>query len=125
MKEKNITINNLASAVHELTKNVTTISTATNSLTKKVNSLVATVDDLARSVKEGFDEVHVTMKAEFNKVDNRLTALENGQEEIKLRLSNVAYRFEFVELENQMKALTKEMIILKQLVMSKIKKTKQ
>ena len=121
-REKNITINDLARATNGLTKNVNTISTATHGLIKKVNSLVATVDDLARSVKEGFDEVHGTIKAGFDKVDNRLTALENGQEEIKLRLSNVAYRFEVVELENQVKTLTKQMKTLERLVMSKLKR---
>ncbi len=122
MKEKNITINDLATAVNGLTKNVNTISTATNELTKKINSLVATVDDLARSVKEGFDEVHGTMKAGFYKVENRLTNLENGQEEIKLRLSNVAYRFEIVELENQVKTLTKKMKTIERLVVLKLKR---
>ncbi len=81
-----------------------------------------TINELARMVKTGFDEMSGTMKAGFDKVENRLTTLENGQEEIKLRLSNVAYRFEIVELENQVKTLTKEMIMLKQLVMSKLKK---
>ena len=107
MKEKNITINDFATAVNGLTKNVNTIATS--------------IEDLAGMVKEGFDEVHGTMKAGFDKVENRLTTLENGQEEIKLRLTNVAYRFELVELENQVKTLTKEMKTLKQLVMSKIK----
>ena len=81
-----------------------------------------TINELARMVKTGFDEMSGTMKAGFDKVENRLTTLENGQEEIKLRLSNVAYRFEIVELENQVKTLTKEMKTLKQLVMSKFKK---
>ena len=81
-----------------------------------------TINELARMVKTGFDEMSGTMKAGFDKVENRLTTLENGQEEIKLRLSNVAYRFELVELEGQVKTLTKEMKTLKQLVMSKIKR---
>ena len=81
-----------------------------------------TINELARMVKTGFDEMSGTMKAGFDKVGNRLTTLENGQEEIVLRLSNVAYRFEIVELENQVKTLTKEMKTLKQLVMSKFKK---
>ncbi len=109
-REKNITINDLARATNGLIKNVNTISTATNGLIKKVNSLVATVDDLARSVKEDFDEVHGTIKAGFDKVDNLLTALENGQEEIKLRLTNVAYRFELEELEKRVKALEKAVL---------------
>ena len=98
------------------------MATAVNGLTKNVNKIATSLEDLARMVKEGFDEVHGTMKAGFDKVENRLTTLENGQEEIKLRLLNVAYRFEVVELENQVKTLAKEMKTLKQLVMSKIKR---
>ena len=81
-----------------------------------------TINELARMVKTGFDEMSETMKAGFDKVTNRLTTLENGQEEIKLRLSNVAYRFEVVELENQVKTLTKQMKTLERLVMSKLKR---
>ena len=106
--KKNITINDLART--------------TNGLIKNVNKIATSLDDLARMVKEGFDEVHGTIKAGFDKVDNRLAALENGQEEIKLRLSNVAYRFEVVELENQVKTLTKQMKTLERLVMSKLKR---
>ena len=93
MGKKNITINDLAIAVNGLTKNVNTIATS--------------IEDLAGMVKEGFDEMSGTMKTGFDKVENRLITLENGQEEIKLRLLNVAYRFEVVELENQVKTLTK------------------
>ena len=91
MKEKNISINDLA--------------TATNGLTKNVNKIATSLDDLARMVKEGFDEMSGTMKAGFDKVDNRLTALEKGQEDIKLRLDNVAHRFELVEVLKRLKTL--------------------
>ena len=63
MKEKNITINDLATAI----------------------------EDLAISVKEGFDGVSKSMKTGFERVDKRLTALERGQEDIKLKLGNVAH----------------------------------
>lgn len=43
-------------------------------------------------------------------MDNRLAALENGQEEIKLRLTNVAYRFELEKLEKRVKALEKAVL---------------
>ena len=81
-----------------------------------------TLNELAGMVKTGFDEMSGTMKAGFDKVENRLTTLENGQEEIKLRPSNVAYRFKVVELENQVKTLTKQMKTLERLVMSKLKR---
>ena len=94
--EKNITINDLART--------------TNGLIKNVNKIATSLDDLARMVKEGFDEVHGTIKAGFDKVDNRLAALENGQEEIKLRLTNVAFRFELEKLEKRVKALEKAVL---------------
>ena len=97
------------------------LATSIKGLTKNVNTIATSLEDFARMVKTGFDEMAGTMKAGFEVVENRLTTLENGQEEIKLRLTNVAYRFELVELENQVKTLTKEMKTLKQLVMSKIK----
>ena len=91
-----------------------------------------TINELAGMVKTGFDEMgkqfgKVDKRFEqvdkrFDRIDNRLTTLETGQEEIKLRLTNVAYRFEIVELGNQVKTLTKELKILKQLVMTKLKR---
>ena len=83
-----------------------------------------TINELAGMVKTGFDELSETMKTGFEKVDGRLTALENGQKEIKLRLSNVAYRFELLKLENQVKTLTKQLKMLEWLVMSKLKRKK-
>ena len=61
--------------------------------------------NLARMVKKGFDHVD----SRFNKVDkkfdtmnNRLDILEQGQEDIKLRLDNVAHRFELQELQKRL-----------------------
>ena len=78
------------------------------------------INELAGMVKTGFDE----MGKQFEKVDKRLTALETGQKDIKLRLSNVAYRFELLKLENQVKTLTKQLKMLEWLVMSKLKRKK-
>ena len=83
-----------------------------------------TINELAGMVKTGFDELSETMKTGFEKVDGRLTALETGQKDIKLRLSNVAYRFELLKLENQVKTLTKQLKMLEWLVMSKLKRKK-
>ena len=71
-----------------------------------------TNNELAGMVKNGFDE----MGKQFEKVDNRLTALETGQEDIKLRLDNVAYRFEIVEVQKRLKAL-------EEIVLSKSKRS--
>ena len=60
-----------------------------------------TIDDLAVAVKSGFDGVD----KKFNNIDKQLKSLLSGQERIELRLNNVAYRFELVELENRVKRL--------------------
>ena len=71
-----------------------------------------TTNELAGMVKTGFDE----MGKQFEKIDKRLTALETGQEDIKLRLDNVAYRFEIVEVQKRLKAL-------EEIVLSKSKRS--
>ena len=64
----------------------------------------ATIDDLAVMVKNGFDSVD----SRFNHVDKRLDDLDQGQEEIKLKLGDVAYRFELVELERRVNILERK-----------------
>ena len=59
-----------------------------------------TINDLAFMVKKGFDQV-----------DERFDTLERGQEEIKLKLDNVAYRFEMVELQKRVEVLEKKLNI--------------
>ena len=63
-----------------------------------------TIDDLAVMVKGGFD----AMDGRFDKMENRLDGLEQGQEDIKLRLDNVAYRFELVELQRRVELVEKK-----------------
>ncbi|MFQ6119095.1 MAG: hypothetical protein ACE5KE_04300 [Methanosarcinales archaeon] len=65
-----------------------------------------TIDGLARMVKRGFDGVDKNfnkVNKRFDKVEKRLINLENGQEEIKLKLDRVAYRFEIEELDRRPK----------------------
>lgn len=69
-----------------------------------------TLNDLALMVKQGFDAVDKRFESvdeRFESIDNRLENLEKGQEEIKLRLDNVAYRFELLELEQRVHYLEK------------------
>ena len=85
-----------------------------------------TINELAGMVKTGFDEMgkqfgKVDKRFEqvdkrFDRVENRLTTLETGQEDIKLRLDNVAYRFEIVEVQKRLKAL-------EEIVLSKSKRS--
>lgn len=56
---------------------------------------------LAQIVKKGFD--HVDEK--FTEVGKELQGLKQGQEDIKLRLDQVAYRFELQALEKRVKKL--------------------
>lgn len=63
-----------------------------------------TNEDLAMMIKEGFDKVD----ERFEKVENRLNVLEKGQEDIKMKLDNVVYRFEYNELVERIKVLEKK-----------------
>ena len=58
-----------------------------------------TLDDLAGMIKRSFDKVDTR----FDKAENKLDNLENGVEEIKLKLDQVAYRFEIEELGRRLK----------------------
>lgn len=87
-----------------------------------------TIDDLALMVKKGFDGVNGEANKRFNQVDERfekidrklnkiderfdgmderLVSLEKGQEEIKMKLDNVVYRTEFIELQRRIEVLEK------------------
>ena len=63
-----------------------------------------TVDDLAGMVRDGFDDVGKRLDG----INESLDTLEGGQEEIKLKLDNVAYRFELKELQNRVELLEKK-----------------
>ena len=60
-----------------------------------------TIDDLARMVQAGFLE----MKTENQELKKDIKNLQNGQEQIILRLDKVAYRFELVALTKRVKFL--------------------
>jgi len=62
------------------------------------------IDELATVVKAGFD----SMDGRINTVENKIDSLERGHEEIKLKLDNVAYRFEIVELQRRVEILEKK-----------------
>lgn len=81
-----------------------------------------TNEDLARMVKGGFDDVDEGFKKvdkrfddvdkrfdkvdkRFDKVDVRLDRLEQGQEDIKLRLGNTAFQFDVDELKKRVRKI--------------------
>jgi len=73
------------------------------------------IDALAISVKAGFDaiderfngvdEQFCRVDERFIGVNTRLTHLEQGQKDIRLRLDNVAYRFEINDLSRRVTIL--------------------
>ncbi|MDD4900512.1 MAG: hypothetical protein PHS62_00145 [Patescibacteria group bacterium] len=67
-----------------------------------------TIEDLAAMVQTGFAEAENSHSKRFNRTEERLDTLERGQEEIKLKLDNVAYRFELVELQRRVEILEKK-----------------
>ncbi len=68
------------------------------------------MDELAGMMKRGFDELG-------NKLGGQIRVLgennERAHEEIKLKLDNVAYRFELVELQRRVDALESKVGIKK------------
>jgi hypothetical protein len=69
---------------------------------KKINKNL-TIDDLGAMVAKGFEHID----DEFGLVKNRLESLEDGQEQIKLPLDNVAYRFELIDVQRRVTLLEK------------------
>ncbi|MCL5666941.1 MAG: hypothetical protein M1383_04200 [Patescibacteria group bacterium] len=72
-----------------------------------------TLDDLAAMVAEGFSGMATkdNLKSMATKAD--IAKLEQGQEDIKLRLDNVAYRFELVELQKRVTRLEQKTGMIK------------
>jgi hypothetical protein len=60
-----------------------------------------TLESLAGMVAKGFENVD----NRFDGFEKRFNVLEEGQEQIKLKLDNVAYRFELVELQRRVERL--------------------
>ena len=79
-----------------------------------------TIDDLASMVARGFE--NTSTKSDIKRLEDKFSSLitkvsllvaklswlERGQEDIKLKLDNVAYRFELVELQRRVELLEKK-----------------
>ena len=66
------------------------------------------IDDLGSIIKNEFEKVNERfdkVDERFDKVDDDIKVLKQGQENLELRLSNVAYRFELKDLESRVKLL--------------------
>lgn len=70
-----------------------------------------TIEDLARLTVENHNEIKDEMgqiRNRLDRVESRLINIGTGQEDIKLRLDNVAYRFELKELDKRVTVLEKK-----------------
>ena len=94
MAKKNITLNQLA---EKMDKGFTAIN-------KKLDEKI---DDFGIMVKHGFDAVD----KRFDKVESEIKGLHQGQENIELKLSNVAYRFELEEVKQRVLMLEQKLKI--------------
>jgi hypothetical protein len=82
-----------------------------NKKTKKI-----TLDGLAAMVADGFSEItgkmatkddiaNMATKDDIARLEGRINHIEIGQEDIKLRLDSVAYRFELTDLKKRVEKL--------------------
>ena len=87
VKKNVFVVDGLVTTADGLTKTV-------DGLTENIDKLTATVDDLALMTKNGFD------------ADQKdFVELKNSQIDIKARLENLVYRFEFSALERRVEEL--------------------
>ena len=65
-------------------------------------------EDLARMINKGFegnDERFDKVETRLDRIEIRLDTLDQGQDEIKLRLDNVVYRFEVEDVKKRVKKI--------------------
>jgi len=97
-----------------------------------INDLSKKIDSLALSMERGFkradekmergfkraderletaiDNLAIIVGKGFDHADNRMDSLEQGQDDIKMRLDNVAYRFELVDLQKRVEVLERRSV---------------
>lgn len=62
---------------------------------------IITINRLAGIVKQGFDEIGQDLSIFKTEAKQDFRKIESDLEDIKLRLDNVPYRFEFIDLEKR------------------------
>lgn len=67
-----------------------------------------TLDDLAGIIKDEFDNVN----KRFDNVNEQIKDLKQGQDNIELKLANVAYRFEMQEVNVKLNKLAERVDVL-------------
>ena len=68
-----------------------------------------TIDDLAQMVQKEFVASHNELSGLRNEIKKDIGDLKEGQERIELRLSNVAYRFEIIDLQSRVETLEEKL----------------
>jgi hypothetical protein len=111
--KKKATLDTIATSIDDLDKTVDTkinvlaqaFDVFTETVDTKMNVLAKTIDlkidGLAQAVTKGFADQAVRMDS----METRILNLELGQENILLRLDNVAYKFEVVDLHRRVDIL--------------------
>ena len=74
-----------------------------------VDNLGKTVDDVLTAVNGFSTDVDKRFNGMEGRFEKRFDVIEKGQEEIKLKLDNVAYRFELVELQKRVEVLEEKL----------------
>ena len=73
-----------------------------------------TIEDLATMVQAGFSEAEASVNKRFDKIEGDMAKgfkeIKDSQENIELKLTNVAYRFELVELQKRVELLEKKVL---------------
>lgn len=64
-----------------------------------------TLEDLAQTMNQSFGELEKNINRRFDQSEMKFKKLEDGQDQIIMKLSNVAYRFEVKELEARVSVL--------------------
>jgi len=73
-------------------------------LGKKIDHM----DQKITKVDQNLDNLAIITKKGFDQTEKRFNNLENDHEQIMLRLTNVAYRFEINELKQRVEKLEKK-----------------
>ena len=69
-----------------------------------------TINELARMIKGEFDDIGGEIKKIKGDMAKGFKEIKDSQENIELKLTNVAYRFELVELQKRAELLEKKVL---------------
>ena len=99
-----MTIEDLASSIAEVKKDTAEVKKDIS----EVKRDVVEVKKDTRKIDKNLDTLAIITHKGFETVNKRLEILEKDHEDMMLKLSNVAYRFEFVALQKRVEFLEKK-----------------